>query len=219
MMSVSENPDDTASAIRAIAAMSGQSQQRCFKRFRRTERGRRLLEQRPELFDRMNDLDYLLGLPEDTLGHAIGTFYATEEISAQGLKDASEAAGGRQATNTDFDWFARRSRDLHDVFHVLTGYGRDIRGEGAVLAFTAAQTWHTGIGYLAFRLLRGSGWNSEQGKLIRQAFRRGLSSDWLVDQDWETLLEQPLVSLRERLGVGPAPVYEQLRSAGAPVLN
>ena len=168
----------------------------------------------------MSDADYLLSLPAGTLGRAIGEFYAAEEISAQGLKAASEAAAaGRQLRESDFEWFSRRTRDLHDVFHVLTGYGRDLRGEGAVLAFTVAQTWHTGLGYLVFRSLRNAGWNSVQGRLIRDAFRRGRKCRWLINADWETLLRQPLEQLRDELGVGPAPVYEPVRSAGAPVLS
>jgi len=219
LAAVDTNPDDTESAIRVIIAMSGGSQQRCFRRFKRSSSSSRLLRERPELFDKLNDIDYLGSLPEDSLGKAIWTFYTTEQLSAQGLKAASEAAGNGNAQDTEIEWFSRRSRDLHDVFHVLTGYGRDIRGEIACLAFTFAQTWNTGIGYLVYRAVRGAGWGSELGVLVRQAYRRGRRSQWLLNQDWEALLEEPLNAMRERLGVGPAPVYEQVRSAGAPVLN
>lgn len=218
LASLSANPDDTEQAIRAIAAMSGGSQERCFRRFQKSESGRRLLREKPELFDRLNDVDYLGSLPEGTLGKAIWSFYTTEEISAAGLKAASEAAAGGQRQESDLDWFARRTRELHDVFHVLTGYGRDMRGEIACLAFTFAQTWNTGLGYLVFRSFRSAPWNSEMSRLIRQAFRRGRRSRWLMDQDWEALLEEPLVQLRQRLGVGPAPVYEPMRSPGAPAI-
>ena len=113
---------------------------------------------------------------------------------------------------------SNRIRDLHDVFHVPTGYWRDLRGESAVLAFTIPQTRNTGIAYLVFDVLRRAGWRSEEGRLIRQAFRRGRAAEWLIDQDWERLLEQPINELREKLGVGEPLVYEQVRSAGAPLL-
>jgi ubiquinone biosynthesis protein COQ4 len=219
MKALDADPDDTEAAIRAIAAMSGGSQQRCFQRFKRSPAGADLLRSRPELFDKINDVAYLGNLPENTLGHAIWAFYTTEELSAAGLKTASEAARTEEAGDTDFDWFGRRNRDLHDVFHVVTGYGRDMRGEVACLAFTFAQTWNTGLGYLVFRALRGAGWRSELAVLTRQAFKRGRHSRWLIDQNWEALLEQPLDALRQQLGVGPAPAYEQVRSPGAPVLN
>ncbi|MBW2245199.1 MAG: hypothetical protein JRH01_24775, partial [Deltaproteobacteria bacterium] len=82
-----------------------------------------------------------------------------------------------------------------------------------------SQTKNTGIGYVALRVLRGAGWNSEMGKLVRQGYWRGRRAEWLLTQDWETLLEEPLEELRERLGVGLAPIYVQDRSPGAPVLT
>ena len=71
-----------------------------------------------------------------------------------------------------------RLLNLHDVFHVVTGYDRDLRGEVAVLAFTLAQTRSPGIAYVLLRVLLRAGWSSEMGKLIRQGFRRGLRSAW-----------------------------------------
>ena len=102
MKALDADPDDTEAAIRAIAAMSGGSQQRCFQRFKRSPAGADLLRSRPELFDKINDLDYLGNLPENTLGHAIWAFYTTEELSAAGLKTASEAARTEEAGDTDF---------------------------------------------------------------------------------------------------------------------
>jgi ubiquinone biosynthesis protein COQ4 len=218
---LSNNPDDTEQAIRAIGAMSSNSGERLFSRFERSIRGAKILKEKTELYDILSDIDRLGAMPEGSLGHGIWTFYTTEEISAQGLKGASEAASDADDTvdkDSDEAIFGRRNRELHDVFHVLTGYGRDMRGEIAVLAFTYAQTKNTGIGYIVLRSLDGNGENSEMGRLIHQAYWRGRRAQWLIDQDWEELLLMPLEQLRIDLGVGPAPEYEQLRSAGAPVL-
>jgi len=221
MEALGANPDDTAQAIRAIAAMSGSSPERCFRRFRQSQQGERILREKRELYDVLADLACLGAMPEGSLGRAIWDFYTVEQISAQGLKGASEDAvgeGGFFAGDDDRARFARRLRELHDVFHVLTGYGRDVRGEIACLSFTFAQTKNTGIGYLALRVLRGAGWSSEMGQLIRQAFWRGRRAEWLIDRDWEALLPVPLDRLRRDLGVGPPPAYQPVRSAGAPPL-
>jgi ubiquinone biosynthesis protein COQ4 len=225
MRALREDPDDTAQAIRVISALSGNSGERLFKRFKSTDGGQKILRDKQDLFELMRDTDRLRAMPEGSLGRAIGDWYAIEEISAQGLADASEAAfsegGPRRETGLDADeeLFGTRLRDLHDVFHVVTGYGRDLLGESAVLAFTIPQTRNLGIAYLVLDALIHSGWNSTEGKLMREAFRRGRSCEWLVDQDWETLFEQPLDEVRQKLGVGEPPVYEQMRSEGAPVLT
>ena len=221
---LAENPDDTAQAIVVIAAMSGNSNERLFKRFKKSPRGQQILDERRDLFEILCDRERLLAMPQGSLGRTICEWFMCEDISAEGLAGASEAAAA-QLPDRPLDRseearvFGTRLLNLHDVFHVLTGYGRDMRGEVACLAFTFAQTWNTGLGYLVFRALKGSGWRSPLGLLTRQAFRRGRQSQWLIDQDWEALLTQPLETLRTNLGIGPAPVYQQVRSPGAPDLT
>jgi ubiquinone biosynthesis protein COQ4 len=223
MKKLRENPDDTAQAIRVIGALSGNSGKRAFARFSRSARGQQILREKRDLSSTM-DVQRLKTMPQGSLGKAIADWYQLEELSVQGLADASEAAfseGGprRAQLSSDEDRFSTRLLDLHDVFHVLAGYGRDLLGESAVLAFTIPQTRNPGIAYLVLDALRGSGWNSTEGKLMRQAFQRGRRCEWLLDQDWEALLEQPIDEVREKLGVGEPPVYEQVRSEGAPVLT
>lgn len=222
MHALLEDPDDTAQAFKVIAAMSGGSGERLYKRFRRSPTGARILREKRSLVDVIGDLDQLRAMPTDSLGQGIAAFYETEEISAQGLVAASEAGFGEREPGEEMDEerriFGERLRDLHDVFHVLAGYGRDLRGEAAVLAFTLAQTWNLGIGFIVLTVLRRGGLRSDLGRLIRGAFRRGRRAIWLVDLDWEALLPQPIDRLRSDLGVGPPPVYEQVRSAGAPAL-
>jgi ubiquinone biosynthesis protein COQ4 len=221
MNALAADPDDTEQAIRAIGAMAGNSSERCFARFARSEAGARVLSEKRELYDILSDMDRLAAMPEGSLGHGIWSFYHVEEISAAGLRGASEAAAGDSAFfsgDDDRSRFARRLRELHDVFHVLTGYGRDMRGEIACLAFTYSQTKNTGIGYVALWVLLKAGWGSEMGQLIRQAFWRGRRAKWLVAENWEALLALPLDPLRDELGVGAPPMYEQARSAGAPAI-
>ena len=221
MRALIDDPDDTAQAFKVIAAMSGGSGRRLFKRFRRSPDGARILREKRSLVDVIGDLEKLRAMPASSLGQAIADFYQTEELSAQGLVAASEAGLGEQSpdeVSEEERVFRARLRDLHDVFHVLTGYGRDLRGEVAVLAFTLAQTWNPGIAFIVLTVLRRAGWRSEMGHLLRTAFGRGRRATWLLDREWEALLPRPIDDLREELGVGPPPVYEQVRSAGAPAI-
>ncbi len=221
MRALRKDPDDTAAAIRVIMALSGNSGRRDFERFRRTARGTRILREKTDLFEVLTDRERLEAMPPDSLGRAIIDWFQRENISTQGLALASEAA--RVGENQKFDdaeeLYRVRLRNLHDVFHVLAGYDRDLRGESAVLAFTLAQNYNRGIAYLVWNALREEGWNSPGGKLIRDGYRRGKRAKRLVEQDWEAHFERPIDQVRRELGVGEPPVYDQLRSAGAPAIS
>lgn len=217
-----ENPDDTAQAIVVIAALAGGSGGRLLRRFRRSSNGAAILRGRQDLYAPLADLEGLRAMPPGSLGRAIGDWFAREEIGAAGLAQAALSArselGATAPASDDEQVFNARLLNLHDVFHVLTGYDRDLRGEAAVLAFTLAQTHNLGIAYLLLDVLWRSGWRSEMGRLIREGYRRGRRATWLLDQDWQTMLPRPLATLRHELRVGEPRPYEQVRSTGAPPL-
>jgi ubiquinone biosynthesis protein COQ4 len=221
MRALRKDPDDTAAAIRVITALSGNSGKRDFKRFQRSERGARILREKVDLFDMLTDRERLEAMPPGSLGRTIIDWFKRENISTQGLALASEAARGDHdpIEDTQEQVYRARLRSLHDVFHVLAGYDRDLHGESAVLAFTIAQNYNRGIAYLVWDSIREEGWNSPSGRLIREGYRRGKRAERLVEQDWEALFERPIDEVREELGVGDPPVYEQLRSAQAPAMS
>ena len=219
MRALREDPDDTVSAIRVIAALSGPSTRRAFERFRASPRGARILREKRDLYDLLTDHDRLKAMPPGSLGRTLVEWFEAEDISTEGLARASEAARDADPEATfeaDEEIYRSRLRNLHDVFHVLTGYDRDLRGEAAVLAFTIAQDANLGIAYLVWNALREQGWRSPGGILIRQGYRRGRLARHLVLEDWETLFEQPIEQVRKQLGIGVPPIYEQVRSARAP---
>jgi ubiquinone biosynthesis protein COQ4 len=43
-----------------------------------------------------------------------------------------------------------------------------------------------------------------------QAYRAGKRAAWLPQQDWETLLSQPLEEVRQQLRVAPPEVYQEV---------
>ncbi len=221
MRDLRADPDDTAAAIRVIAALAGSSGKRAFRRFRRSPRGAQILRAQQDLYGVLTDTERLKAMPSSSLGRTIIDWFEHENISTEGLAKASVAARGGTDPDVSADeqTYGSRMRNLHDVFHVLTGYDRDLRGEAAVLAFTIGQAYNRGIAYLVWNAMRAEGWSSPGGRLIRDGYRRGRRAERLVEQDWEALFERPIDEVREELGVGPPPVYEQLRSARAPALS
>jgi ubiquinone biosynthesis protein COQ4 len=212
------NPDDTALVFEIIEALSGKTRTRVFDRFRHSESGRRLLDARPNLLALLTNREQLLALPAGSLGHSYGEFMNREQISADGLVDASEN-WLRDDLPAERRFFADRLRDTHDLWHVVTGYGRDLIGEASLLAFTYAQTRNPGIGFIvAVAYFKARGINSPARQLLREGYRRGKRAAWLPGVEWEQLLAQPLARVREQLNVGEPPEYQPVRSEGAPAL-
>ena len=146
---------------------------------------------------------------------------AREQISADGLVGASERlAEPDPSIPEERYWFGARLRDMHDLWHVLTGYNRDLVGEASLLSFTYAQLGNRGIGFIVLvAYLKAGGREVPWARpMIRAAYRRGKAAAWLPGQAWETLLDKPLDEVRRELGVGAPPEYEQVRSEGAPAL-
>ncbi len=214
-----QDPDDTVRVFDVVSALSGRSGLRLYQRFRQTEAGQRILVERRDLLATLSDRQRLLALPPDSLGRSYGEFMKREDLTAEGLALAS-AEGGRgdlEDLPEERKLVGARLRDQHDLWHVVTGYGRDLAGEVALLSFTFAQTRNPGIGFIvAFAYRRARGDLRYARRLIRAAWRRGRRAAWLPAQDWEALLERPLADVRRALQVGDPPVYTETRSAGTP---
>ena len=62
---------------------------------------------------------------------------------------ASKRTDGEIDAKHPLAWYGRRMRDVHDVWHVLTGYGTDGLGEACVVAFSYSQTKSLGFALIA----------------------------------------------------------------------
>jgi ubiquinone biosynthesis protein COQ4 len=210
MRALRKNPDDTAQVFRIVAALSGRHAERLLARLRATPQGRHLLEARPNLLDALTDTDGLRALPEESLGRAYLDFLEREGITTEGLVRAS-LEGRDPEVPADVAYVRNRVRDMHDLWHVVTGYQGDLLGEAALLAFTFGQTRNPGLLFIvSVALLKGRTANAR--RFILEGFRRGIAARWLPEQDWESLLARPLADARRELGVGAPPVYQPYRS-------
>ncbi len=210
------DPDDTQQVFRVIEALSGRSGARSLRRFRRTATGVRVLGERRKLLELLADRERLERLPQGSLGRAYLAFLDAEGITAAGLVSASEmgAARWRTAEPDDAQLFADRMRDMHDLWHAVTGYKGDLIGEAALLAFSFAQTWNVGVGVIvALGLYKLDGLPAR--RLVLGGFARGLAARWLPAADWEALLPRPLADVRRELKLGAPPRYAPLRTSDA----
>lgn len=207
-----QNPEDTAQVFRIIKAMSGPSRAKSFKRFCKTSVGRRVLANRESLADRLNDRDALRAMPEGSLGREYLAFVERENLSADGLADASEE-GGRYFHTADQELYSNRTRDMHDLWHVTTGYGRDGLGELSLLAFSYAQLGNIGIAMIIYFGARGGVRESGDKRIwkaIWEGYRHGRRATWWAGEDWEGLLSAPLDNVRKQLGVAKPETYREV---------
>ena len=206
------DPDATEHVFVIIDALSGNSGERQFQRFAKTPVGRRTLEEKTDILDVLSDRESLHGLAPDSLGKIYANFMTDEQISADGLVEASEEVGRVLRKNEDRNRFGMRMRDSHDLWHCVTGYSRDLVGEASLLAFTFAQTRNPGIGSIVAMAYLKAGAIPGARKSITQGYRRGRRAKWLPSADWENLLARSLEDVRAELEVGPIPQYTEMRS-------
>ncbi len=207
------DPDKTEEVFVIVSALSGNSRNRAFERFRKMPTGKKILQEERDILTVLRDRESLGRMPTASLGKTYAEFMSNEKISADGLVGASEL-GSRPQDPGEIDRlrFGVRVRDMHDLWHVATGYNRDLVGEACLLAFTYAQLRDRGIGLIvAMAWLRGGRFPGAR-KMIRHGYQRGTNAAWLPGVDWEALLSRPLVEVRAELGLGDPPSYEEMRS-------
>ena len=205
------NPEDTRQVFVILNALRGRSGHRMFRRFVASPTGAAVLADRRRLIDRLQDHDALARLPQGSLGREYLSFMQAENLSAAGLIEPSMTEEV-QALGPDARLFRDRMRDMHDLTHILTGYGRDGLGELCLLAFMFAQNGNLGQAFIAVMGLSRFGREGGRGRMaaaLLEGWRRGRRSRWLPEQDWEALLALPLPTLRETLGVAAPPVRYQ----------
>ncbi|HEY2774791.1 MAG TPA: Coq4 family protein [Candidatus Binatia bacterium] len=212
------HPDETALVFQIIRALSGKSFERLYQRVLRDPTGSVVLNERRNLLPLLQDRERLRALPAGTLGREYARFLDTENISAEGLVEASnDAEDGAVFLDDRARVLSNRLRDTHDLWHVVTGYQRDLFGEGALLAFSYAQTRNPGIGFIVVMaaLRRWREGHTDAVRLSWQAWRRGRRANSFVAADWEGMLVLPLGEVRTKLGIDEPREYRTLFSAAA----
>jgi ubiquinone biosynthesis protein COQ4 len=173
-----------------------------------SERGEHLRSVEPWLPEILDDHAALRRTPKGSLAHAYCDFMESEGLTAAGLVAESDRAGRPRYPDL-VEWYINRSRDTHDLFHVLTGYGRDALGEASVLLFTHGQSpsqGHLLIGYAGAanikKMVKGS--KAPVMSAVREAHRIGKGASPLIAQSIRELLERPIEDVRRDLRI-PSP--------------
>ena len=185
-----KNKEDTTQVFHVIDSLKGASDKKYFKIFSNSIVGKNILKRKIQLVDTLKDKEFLKNLPKESLGYKYYEFIYKENLSPEELIDASNNINldkHFQHRSDEEIFFNTRKRDMHDLWHVTAGYGRDALGELSLLAFTYAQEQNRGIGAIA---LYGY-W--KVGKVL--------------PEDWEHLIQLPLDQVRKKLNSEKPELY------------
>jgi ubiquinone biosynthesis protein COQ4 len=206
--------EDTGQVFEIMRALNGDSTAKGYEKLLRTVDGGRLAYERVELADRLMDDAWLDSFAPGTVGAAYREFIRSENLSAEGLAEISRQNEAVIELPHPHAWFGRRTRDAHDLWHILSGYHRDGLGEACLVAFSYAQTKSLGWALIAVgAALRSRGGRHPYARAIWQGYQRGKAAKWLAGEDYERLMAEPLEAARRRLNITPATLYDAIPPA------
>ena len=210
-----KNKEDTAQVFEIMFALNGRAYAEDYARLLETADGGRIAYERVEFSDRLLDTAWVGSFPPGSVGAAYRDFLAANDFSEEGMLEESHKGvpGPELDRRHPYAWWFRRIRDLHDVWHVLTGYGRDALGEMCLAAFSYQEVRGPG-----WALIVSGGFLRCHGPAAGQARRamleargRARRAAWLPGEDYERLMFEPLEQARARLRLTPPRAYEAVK--------
>lgn len=220
------NKEDTEQVFHISECLPSKAFMDQAKAFCASEKGRALMECEPYLPALLDDHETLLKLPENSVAHAYVSFMRREGLTAAGLVEESERVR-RPSYGDQLEWYGHRTRDTHDLVHVLTGYGRDALGEQCALAFSYGQDRGWTALFLAWagaaEIWRRVKVNAPIFKAVGEAQRNGKAAQRIMEQDIRALLAEPIDAARKRMGIATPLHYgvahQRYRAAGIDPYN
>ncbi|MGC1305551.1 MAG: Coq4 family protein [Caulobacteraceae bacterium] len=207
--------ENTTQVFEIMRALNGRSTMTGYRHLLGTPEGGRIAYEHEELIHHLDDDAAMSVYAAGSVGAEYLAWRTAEGLSAAGL--AEESRRGLDMTKLEtrhpHAWYGRRIRDTHDIWHILSGYGRDALGEACLTAFSFAQTRGPGWALIAVGAALNSrrvGGGFEHVAAIWQGFQRGRKAAWLPAEDYRAILAEPVEVARRRLGVTPATRYDAI---------
>lgn len=210
------NKEDTRQVFEVFSALAGRDGLDLFARFVATPYGRRVVTEPVRLEHILGNRETLRRYPEGSVARVYLDFMEEDDLTPDGLIDAAEEAGLDFSGETQFEEYRRMMLHLdvsHDLWHVLTGYGRDSLGELCNLIYTYRNTGNigiyliVGIGLMAQKIERPG---QPIWKSLREARRISDNSNWIMEHDVEALLSLPLGEARRVLNIATPVTYNAI---------
>lgn len=209
-----EDKEDTEQVFHIIEATKGKKSVRQAWDFIQSEQGQHFLRTEVDIPAMLDDHARWADLPENSVGKRYMAFMKREGLTAAGLVAESHKWAPPEELPRDLtQWYFDRLRDTHDLFHVLTGYGRDALGEACLLGFSYAQNHNYGILFIAYagarQIKKVTGTSAPLYSAVREGQRLGKAAVKLAHMDVEQVMKQDIDAVRAQLGIGKPELYRQ----------
>jgi ubiquinone biosynthesis protein COQ4 len=211
--------DDTRYVFAFFDAVNGRSQEAWFDRFFASEYGQRVVAEPERTARVLCDRAALEAHGPGTFAHAYLTYLDTEGLHPSGVHDAHWEQAPDDMAQLKRLWpqlyaLTYMMAMTHDLYHVLTGYGRDPLGEALLLVFTGCQTGSRGsrlLGAMAGMRIRAEIPAWPVGRMMKEAVRLARTSTQFASVDLLELLPLPLEEARARLELARPQLYKATR--------
>ena len=209
-----EDKEDTEQVFHIIEATKGKKAHRQAWDFIQSDEGQRFLREGTEIPAMLDAHENWADLPENSVGQHYIRFMKREGLTAQGLVDESHKWAPPEDLPQDLtQWYFDRLRDTHDLFHVLTTYGRDALGETSLLGFSYSQNHNNGILFIAYagahQIKKVTGTKAPLYASVREGQRNGKAAAKLAHLDVAALMREDIDEARARLGIKPPLIYRE----------
>lgn len=209
-----EDKEDTEQVFHIIEATKGKKSHQQAWDFIKSEPGQRFLREETDIPGMLDDHARWADLPENSVGKRYMAFMEREGLTAAGLVEESHKWLPAEQRPQDLtEWYFERLRDTHDLFHVLTGYGRDALGEASLLGFSYSQNHNKGILFIAYagarQIKKVSGTKAPLYAAVSEGRRLGKAAAKLAHMDVEQVMREDIDEARARLKIGKPVIYRE----------
>jgi len=159
--------------------------------------GRRILQDRPRISSKTMSIEYLRGLPQNTVGRTYADWLDREGVSPD-TRDQVKYIDDEECA-----YVMQRYRECHDFYHALTGLPIVREGEVALKAFEFANTLlpMTGLSMFAVTTLKPRERDRFWKIFLPWAIKNGVGAKEVINIYWEEQLERDVNQLRDELGI------------------
>ena len=208
--------EDTKQVFYIVEALKGKKSHKQAWDFIQSDNGQEYIgrEEKLSIPDMLDDHARWADCAPNSVAQHYMRFMKREGLTANGLVAESHAWSPPESRPQDqTEWYFNRLRDTHDLFHVLTGYGRDALGEAALLGFSYEQNQNLGVKFIAYagarHIKKTTATKAPLYEAVNEGRRLGKAAKKLAHMDVEATMRMDIDEVRAMLNVGEPVIYRQ----------